>query len=74
MAEQKQEVDVEITENDAETYGYGDDGNLATLLMFEYMLDDDESAEYRKELEKENKKSYKEYLEFEKEFHKYNKD
>lgn len=74
MAEQEEKIDVEITENDAETYGYGDDGNLATLLMFEYMLNEDESKEYRQELKKQDKKAYEEYVEFEKEFYKYTKE
>ena len=61
-----------IEEDNIETYGYGDTGNLATLLMFEYMLNEDESKEYRQELKKQDKKAYDEYVEFEKEFHKQN--
>ena len=63
----EEKVDIEITENDFEQYGYGETGNLATYSMFKYMLDDDEAKEYRKELKKEDPKAYKEYLEFEKE-------
>lgn len=50
-------------------YGYGEVGNIVTYTMLTHM-DEEESKEYREELKKKDKKSYEQYIEYEKELNK----
>lgn len=45
--------------------GYGGMGNMSKHILFKYVLSENDSESYRKLLEKNDKKAYLEYLEYE---------